>query len=263
MADNTPTDTTDVDGIFDVDFTAPSGNPEKAPPPTHTPSQKTPDDKTNPYEGVEDVLGLPRGSTKEGLAAARQEVKRITDEAKTLKMKAKIAVEKEKLSGDDLLPGFSIESLAADRRALRDNYMQLYGRGLKVLDRIEKDLEDLVNPEPDDYANYQRQYLAILKTLDSIKASLVMLREEEERHQQKTAAAVPAGISAENPDGTPVSGGGAVGEGKIEVAPQDTNSWIAKWTAEMEEDMKQSIQDDFDARHVPKQIGQETEEKEE
>ena len=240
MSENIPNDAVDADGLFDIDFTS-SDNPESPAPP-----QEPPSDPGNQYEAVEDVLGLPRGSTKEGLAAAKQEVKRITDEAKNLKTKAKIIDTKEKMSVDtELMPGFSLESLENDRRVLRDNYMDLFRRGKKVLDRIEQDLEDLVNPEPDDYANYQRQYLAMLKTLDSIRNALVTLRDEEEKYSAKTKAEAPAG-------GVPGEEGAGLQAGKdggVEVAPQDTNSWIAQWTAELDAEMLDEIQKDFDERN--------------
>jgi hypothetical protein len=35
-----------------------------------------------------------------------------------------------------LVPGFSLESLEEDRKALRNHYMELFARGKKVLDRI-------------------------------------------------------------------------------------------------------------------------------
>lgn len=247
MSEFNENDTVDAESVFDVDF---SSNPMSA----GTPKTETPEpDKDNPFAGVEETLGLPKGSTKEGLAAAKKEVKRITDEAKNLKTQAKIIATKEKMSGDDdLVPGFSLESLENDRRALRDHYMELFARGKKVLDRIEQDLEDLVNPEPDDYANYQRQYAVILKTLDSIRETLVTLRKEEEIHNQKvTAGTGPGGA-------TLVPGGEVVKEdGSIEVTPQDTNAWISKWTAELDEEMADEIQKDFDERNAPKQIGNE------
>ena len=114
-----------------------------------------------------------------------------------------------------------------------------------MLDRIEQDLEDLVNPEPDDYANYQRQYLAMLKTLDSIRNALVTLRDEEEKYSAKTKAEAPAG-------GVPGEEGAGLQAGKdggVEVAPQDTNSWIAQWTAELDAEMLDEIQKDFDERN--------------
>lgn len=240
MSENIPQDAVDADGLFDIDFTS-SDNPVSP-----APAREPPSDPANQYEGVEDVLGLPRGSTKEGLAAAKQEVKRITDEAKNLKTKAKIIDTKEKMSVDtELMPGFSLESLENDRRVLRDNYMDLFRRGKNVLDRIEHDLEDLVNPEPDDYANYQRQYLAMLKTLDSIRVALVTFRDEEEKYTAKTKTEAPAG-------GIPGEEGAGLQAGKdggVEVAPQDTNSWIAQWTAELDAEMLDEIQKDFDARN--------------
>jgi hypothetical protein len=129
--------------------------------------------------------------------------------------------------------------------------MELFARGKKVLDRIEEDLEDLVNPEPDDYANYQRQYAIILKTLDSIRETLVTLRKEEEIHSQKTTAAVgPGGAVAEAG-----AGGTKVNEdGSIEVTAQDTNAWIAKWTEELDRETAADIQREFDERNAPTAI---------
>lgn len=250
-------DTVDAESVFDVDFTSnpvssgvSDGKPKAK---KEKPAQVSQD---NPFEGVEETLGLPKGSTKEGLATAKKEVKKITDEAKTLKTQAKIVATKQKMaaSDDGLIPGFSLESLEEDRRALRNHYMELFARGKKVLDRIEEDLEDLVNPEPDDYANYQRQYAIILKTLDSIRETLVTLRKEEEIHSQKTNA--PGG-----PGGTtePGTGGTKVNEdGSIEVTAQDTNAWIAKWTAELDQETAEDIQREYDERNAPKAITDES-----
>ena len=248
-------DTVDAESVFDVDFTSNPVSPGNS---ADKPKKDKPKEATqeNPFEGVEETLGLPKGSTKEGLATAKREVKKITDEAKNLKTQAKIVATKQKMaaSDDDLIPGFSLESLEEDRRALRNHYMELFARGKKVLDRIEEDLEDLVNPEPDDYANYQRQYAIILKTLDSIRETLVTLRKEEEIHSQKTSAAVgPDGAAA------PGTGNGVVNEdGSVEVTAQDTNAWIAKWTAELDEETARDIQREYDERNAPKAIADES-----
>lgn len=248
MSEFNENDTVDADSVFDVDF---SSNPVSSGTQKQEPPAKGED---NPFEGVEETLGLPKGSTKEGLAAAKKEVKKITDEAKNLKTQAKIIATKEKMSGDDdLVPGFSLESLENDRRALRDHYMDLFRRGKAMLDRIEQDIEDLVNPEPDDYANYQRQYAIILKTLDSIRDTLVTLRKEEEIHNQKVNA--PAG-----PGGAMLVTGGEVvkEDGSIEVTPQDTNAWISKWTAELDAEMAETIQKEYEERNAPKAITDES-----
>lgn len=251
MSEFNDKDTVDAESVFDVDFTS---NPVSSGIPAEKPKKEKPKEATqdNPFEGVEETLGLPKGSTKEGLATAKREVKKITDEAKTLKTQAKIVATKQKMaaSDDGLVPGFSLESLEEDRKALRNHYMELFARGKKVLDRIEEDLEDLVNPEPDDYANYQRQYAIILKTLDSIRETLVTLRKEEEIHSQKTTAvAGPGGAAA------PAAGGGVVNEdGSVEVTAQDTNAWIAKWTAELDEETAADIQREFDERNAPQAI---------
>ena len=255
MSEVNDNDTVDAESVFDVDFTS---NPVSPGIPAEKPKKGKPKEATrdNPFEGVEETLGLPKGSTKEGLASAKKEVKKITDEAKNLKTQAKIVATKQKMaaSDDGLVPGFSLESLEEDRRALRNHYMELFARGKKVLDRIEEDLEDLVNPEPDDYANYQRQYAIILKTLDSIRETLVTLRKEEEIHSQKTTAAVgPGGTAEPGPGGTKVNE-----DGSIEVTAQDTNAWIAKWTEELDKETAEDIQREFDERNAPKAIASET-----
>lgn len=237
-----PTETTDATELFeDIDFTKPKATPADDP-------------KTNPFMGVEDKLRLPRGSTQEGIRAAKEEVKRITDEAKGLKTQKEIVERKERLASEDLLPGFDMNTLAHDRAVLRDNYMRLYERGLKVLDRIEDDLANLVNPEPDDYANYQRQYLAMLKSLDSIRAALVTFREEEEKDAARRPAR-PDGIP-----GAPGEAGGTPGAPGVEVTPQDTNAWIAKWTEEMEKATAEEVQRDFDEREKSRILGIDREE---
>lgn len=253
-------DTVDAESVFDVDFTSNpvSSGTQDAPSKKEKPGRKP---KENPFEGVEETLGLPKGSTKEGLASAKKEVKRITDEAKNLKTQAKIVATKEKMaeSDDGLVPGFSLESLEEDRRALRNHYMELFARGKKVLDRIEEDLADLVNPEPDDYANYQRQYAIILKTLDSIRETLVTLRKEEEIHSQKTSSGTGPSGTAEPGSPSGGGGGGRINEaGSIEVTAQDTNAWIAKWTAELDQETAADIQREFDERNAPKAITDES-----
>lgn len=246
MSDKIPTDTTDASELFDVDF---GSNPVSS----GTPRETKKESGNNPYEAVEDVLGIPRGSTKEGIAAAKKEVKRITDEAKNLKVQKDILVRKEKMSDTlDLVPGFNMDDLANDRKVLRQEYMELFRRGKRMLDRIEKDVEDLVNPEPDDYANYQRQYLALLKTLDSIRGALVTLREEEEKSLLTRAKDAPAGIAGA--EGGSAGGAQVAADGSVEVTPQDTNAWIAKWTAELDAEVADQIQKDFDNRNAPKAI---------
>ena len=259
MSDRNNQETVDAEEIFGLDFTAgnPEGNVQKVPSSVVKKAKEKVKqvDQSNPYEAVEDVLGLPRGSTKEGLAEAKKEVKRITDEAKNLKTKAQILQTKEKMStvDEDIgIPQFNMETLANDRRMLRDSYMSLYKRGMAMLERIEQDLNDLVNPEPDDYANYQRQYLAMLKTLDSIRATLVTLRDEEEKYTQKLGTSGGTGGSTVDENGNTVSAVST--EGGVEVAPHDTNSWIAQWTAELDEEMAAEIQREFDERNAPKAL---------
>lgn len=247
MSDKIPTDTTDASELFDVDF---GSNPVSSGTPREEPGKEQ---GKNPYEAVEDVLGLPRGSTKEGIAAAKKEVKRITDEAKNLKVQKEIIDRKEKMSDTlDLVPGFNMDDLANDRKVLRQEYMDLFRRGKRMLERIEKDIDDLVNPEPDDYGNYQRQYLAMLKTLDSIRAALVTLREEEEKSLLTRAKDAPAGTAGA--DGEAAGGGEVAADGSVEVTPQDTNAWIAKWTAELDAEVSRQIQEDFDNRNAPKAL---------
>lgn len=254
MSENVPTEITDASELFDVDFTE---NPMSASSKKDKPAD---DAKKNPYAAVEDVLGLPRGSTKEGIAAAKADVQRITDEARTLSQRARIVKEKENTAknlamigedDDDEFADFSLETLANDRRILRKEYMDLLRRGKAILNRIEKDLADYVNPTPEDYANYQRQYLAIVKTLDSITSALVTLRKEEEISSQKTGGITQGsatnGAAGDSTQGT--AGSGPQGQdGTIEVTPRDTNAWIEKWTAELAEEITQTIQDEYNAR---------------
>lgn len=237
-------DTVDAESVFDVDFTSNPMSVEK--PDTAAPEPPT-KNKANPFEGVEDALGLPRGSTKQGLAATKKEVKEISNEAKALKSKKDIIDSKEKLalSGEEeLSAGFSIETLAEDRHALRDQYMELFRRGKVMLTRIENDINDLVNPEPADWASYQHQMALMLKMLDSIREALVMLRKEEEAHRQQTGAAPGKG-----PGGTTlVPGGEVVAEDAIVVTPQDTNSWLAKWAEEGEADVMADLHTKYNER---------------
>lgn len=262
-------ETVDAEDIFGLDFT--SGNPEGSVHKVPTAVVKKAKEKvkqvdqSNPYEGVEDVLGLPRGSTKEGLAEAKKEVKRITDEAKNLRTQAQILQTKERMSDveEDIgIPQFNMETLANDRRILRDNYMSLYKRGMAMLERIENDLNDLVNPEPDDYANYQRQYLAMLKTLDSIRTTLVTLRDEEDRYAQKvgTSGESAGGVSGTVTAAVDENGNPVTTAPGVELAPHDTNSWIAQWTAELDEEMAAEIQREFDERNAPKALEDQTDE---
>lgn len=267
MREDIPEDATDADDLFgDVDFDA---NPVKvesvASLDEPQPKVKTKVTQENPFEAVEDVLGLPKGSTKEGLALAKEEVKKVTGEAKALGMKAKGVAQKMKLArdiadagiDDELGDAFSLDSLENDRRMLRTEYVSLFARGKKMLDRIESEMEDLVNPGPDEYGNYQRQYLALLTTLNGIKDTLVMLRKEEEIYSQRTAGVgkpggVNGGVNA-GPNGG-VNGGvnGETGAGpndeSCEMTAQETNFYIDKWVRELDEEVNAEIERDYEER---------------
>ena len=255
-----PEDVTDADDLFgDVDF---NDNPVKikSVESLDDPSFKVKATPENPFAGVEQVLGLPNGSTKQGLAIAKEEVKKVKDEAKNLSIRARSVSQKTKLAKDmdeagldeELGEAFNMDTLARDRKMLRDEYIDLFKRGKKMLDTIETEMENLVNPGPDDYGNFQRQYAVLLSTLNGVKDALVMLRKEEEIYSQRTGG---VGVKSGGFGGAP---GGAIGvpaepgldpnEESMEMTTRDTNAAIEKWVAELDEDIHAEIQREYDER---------------
>lgn len=205
------------------------------------------DPKVNAFAGIEEKLGLPFGSTKSGIKDAKAEVKSIKDEAKQLKVETEIAARKEHLVA---LPSasFSMDDLAADRARLRESYMRLLDRGMDMLNKIQGQLDILVNPDPDEYGAWQKQYLAVLKTMDSIRAALVTFRQEEDLKNIKVSQSGGTAEIASGDVPSPESGDA------IEVTSQVSNAWIKEWTAELDKNIKEEIAADHSSRLAAKAV---------
>lgn len=225
----------DADELFDVDIGGIS---------------KDADPKNNAFAGIEEKLGLPFGSTKDGIKDAKAEMKSITNEVKNLKTTSDIIERKEHMVS---MPNvaFTMDDLANDRVKLRDSYMRLFDRGMNMLNKIQEQLDALVNPEPDDYAVWQKQYLACLKALDSIKSALVTLRQEEELRTIKVSQSA-AGSNAPAEDGQAAPDGSS--PGAVEVTTQETNAWIKQWTTELDKQIKEEIAADHSSRLAEKAV---------
>lgn len=119
----------DIDDLLGEEFEQPKvagQNIEHAPNPTEV------GEANNVFAGIEKHLKLPLGSTKEGIKAAKEESKKIIDNAKTVTAQANIIKSKESINDNLPVPRYDAETLAMIGRKLGNvhgGYMKLASGG--------------------------------------------------------------------------------------------------------------------------------------
>ena len=119
------------DDLFDMDVNFAAKPAESTPEHEQTPEehkeQLREEMKSNAFAAIEDKLGLPIGSTKEGIKAAKETTKAVTQSVQDLKSQYSIIETKEKLNETLPVPRYNIDTLAGDRNKLRELAFQNLG----------------------------------------------------------------------------------------------------------------------------------------
>jgi len=145
---------------------------------------------TDEFSGIERLLNLPQGSTKEidpdkaGEVLGKGVVKKTKDLTKNMKKCETL----DKMSSADLVKcGIDIESLEADKLTIRNESFEVYRIAKALLEKYHNDVKDMVDVN-------DRMYLAGGKLIDSVTGSLDKLtnmilkfKQEEEMRRLTTA----------------------------------------------------------------------------
>lgn len=140
------------------------------------------------FSGIEGLLGLPQGSTRDISPDEAGEllVKGVADKTKELSKGIKKVDALENMSSADLVKcGLSVESLEQDKFTIRNELFEVYRIGKALLTKYSDDVKDLVDVN-------DRMYTAGAKILDSVSGSLdrlgnmIMKFKQEEEMRQLT-----------------------------------------------------------------------------
>ena len=138
------------------------------------------------FSGIERLLGLPTGSTKDigpekaGEVIGKKVVKKTTQLTKDLK---KIDTLQEMSSADLVKCGLTVETLEQDKLSIRNESFEVYRIAKALLTKYHNDVKDMVDVN-------DRMYLAGGKLIDSVTGSLdkltnMILKFKQEEEMRK------------------------------------------------------------------------------
>lgn len=222
----------DIDDLLGEEFEQPKvagQNIEHAPNPTEV------GEANNVFAGIEKHLKLPLGSTKEGIKAAKEESKKIIDNAKTVTAQANIIKSKESINDNLPVPRYDAETLANDRAAVRERAWRVYEIGERWLNVLDEQIMSTIAPTDQNWGAAAKMYDSVNKALQGIMKLLTSLRQEDELASLKLAAEAPA-----DADGNGETDPSKLGKGR-EMTTQEVNALIDAWGAERDAAIKEEI----------------------
>lgn len=237
------------DDLFDMDVNLATKPVESVPKPEQTPKEHKEElreeMKTNAFAAIEDKLGLPIGSTKEGIKAAKETTKAVTQSVQDLKSQYSIMETKEKLNETLPVPRYNIETLADDRNRLRElafHNLEIANRWLTALD---EQIMQTLQPTDQNWAAAANMYKTVSKGITELTHMLVTLRQEDELMKLQLSANNASGA---NSDGSAESNDPLGSTKGRQMTPQEVIALVREWGKERDAETEQLINDEAEAR---------------
>lgn len=240
------------DDLFDMDvnFAAKPAEPESE-------HEQTPEEhkeelreemKSNAFAAIEDKLGLPIGSTKEGIKAAKETTKAVTQSVQDLKSQYSIIETKEKLNETLPVPRYNIETLADDRNRLRELAFQNLEIANRWLTTLDEQIMQTLQPTDQNWAAAANMYKTVSKGITDLTHMLVTLRQEDELMKLQLSSNNAAGTTGAKSD-EPVDPNDPLGSTKGRpMTPQEVIALVREWGKERDAETEQLINDEAEAR---------------
>jgi hypothetical protein len=245
------------DDLFgmDVDFSAKPAVEE--PVPEQTPEEHREEIreemKGNAFAAIEDKLGLPLGSTKEGIKAAKETTKAVTQAVQNVKSQYSIIETKEQLNEALPVPRYNIESLAEDRERLRKLAFKNLDMANKWLETLDEQVMRTLEPTDQNWTAAANMYKTVSKGITDLTHMLVTLRQEDELMKLQ--------LSANNAASSGTTGGGSDATGEAvdpsdplgstkgrPMTPQEVIALVREWGKERDAETEQLVKEEADAR---------------
>ena len=203
--------------------------------------------KTNAFAAIEDRLGLPIGSTKEGIKAAKETTKAVTQSVQDMKSQYSIIETKEKLNETLPVPRYNIETLADDRNRLRELAFQNLEIANRWLTTLDEQIMQTLQPTDQNWAAAANMYKTVSKGITDLTHMLVTLRQEDELMKLQLSSNNAAGTGAKSDE--PVDPNDPLGSTKGRpMTPQEVIALVREWGKERDAETEQLINDEAEAR---------------
>lgn len=204
--------------------------------------------KHNAFAAIEDKLGLPFGSTKEGIKTAKETTKAVVQSVQDVKSQYSIIETKEKLNETLPVPRYSVETLADDRNRLHDLAFKNLEIANKWLAMLDEQITSTIQPTDQNWAAAANMYKTVSKGIADLTHILVTLRQEDEL--MKLQLSTDKGASgASGADGEQVDPNDPLGSTKGRtMTPQEVIAIVREWGKERDADIDQLVKDEAEAR---------------
>lgn len=134
------------------------------------------------YEGIESLLGLPKGSTQKSEDELRpllvNGVKQKTDALQ--KDVSRMQVLSEMKSPDLIKSGFDVETLEQDKIRLRTEAFEVYDISRALLERFKEQIDTAVNPSDRMWASGAKLIDSVTSSIDKLTGMILKFKQEEE-----------------------------------------------------------------------------------
>ena len=233
------------DDLFDMDVNLAT----TPPPPAPDEPQVAVDEeiKHNAFAGIEDKLGLPFGSTKEGIRAAKETTKAVVQSVKDVKSQLSIIESKEQINGVLPVPKFDMNDLANDRARLREIAFKNLEMANRWLNTLDEQIRGMYTPSDENWAAAANMYKTVSKGVADLTKMLVTLRQEEELAKLQLAGANGSGDGGAGGDDCDPSDPLSKVKGRT-MTPQETIALIREWGKERDAEIEENLREEVDAR---------------
>lgn len=201
--------------------------------------------KGNAFAALEDKLGLPFGSTKDGIKAAKETTKAVVQSVQDVKSQYSIIESKEKLNDALPVPRYSVETLADDRAKLHDLAFKNLEIANNWLNMLDEQIKGTIQPTDQNWAAAANMYKTVSKGIADLTHILVTLRQEDELMKLQLSGGKEAGGAV----GEPADPNDPLGSTKGRtMTPQEVIAIVREWSKERDADIEQLVNEEAEAR---------------
>lgn len=255
--DAEPLDSGDDLFDMDVDFSAKPVDPVPEP---EQEVEQTPEEhreeireemRGNAFAAIEDKLGLPLGSTKEGIKVAKETTKAVAQSVQNVKSQYSIIESKEQVNNALPVPRYNIETLAEDRNRLREMAFKNLDMANKWLETLDEQVMRQLEPTDQNWTAAANMYKTVSKGITDLTHMLVTLRQEDElmKLQLSSNNANGTGSGSGSADGEPADPNDPLGSTKGRpMTPQEVIALVREWGKERDAETDQLVKDEAEAR---------------
>jgi hypothetical protein len=239
------------DDLFDMDMNlavkTAAPEPEVAPSREEHREEIREEMKSNAFAAIEDKLGLPIGSTKEGIKAAKDTTKAVAQSVQSLKSQYSIIETKERLNETLPVPRYDIETLADDRNRLREMAFQNLDIANRWLTTLDEQIMSTIQPTDQNWAAAANMYKTVSKGINDLTRMLVTLRQEDELMKLQLSANNASGNGSNTDE--PADPNDPLGSTKGRpMTPQEVIALVREWGKERDAETEQLVKEEADAR---------------